>query len=203
MGDHLAERGLLGKAIIDNPPMLIRDGGVIADGFDGELDQLRAIAQNADQFLLDLETSERERTGIATLKLGYNRVHGYYIEISKGQADKAPDDYVRRQTLKAAERFITPELKEFEDKVLSARERALAREKALYEGLIDTLTETLGVLQSTAAAIAELDVVTSLAERAVALNLTKPELIDSPCIDIRGGRHPVVERVIDAAVCRE
>ena len=128
---------LLEKAIIDNPPMLIRDGGVIAPGYDDELDDLRAIAENADQYLVDLEQRERERTGIATLKLGYNRVHGYYIEISKLQADKAPVEYVRRQTLKAAERYITPELKEFEDKVLGARERALRREKFLYEQLLD------------------------------------------------------------------
>ena len=134
IGDHKRQRELLASAIIDNPPMLIRDGGVIAEGYDDDLDELRGIADNADQYLLDLEAREKERTGIATLKLGYNRVHGYYIEISKGQADKAPTEYVRRQTLKGAERYITPELKEFEDKVLSARERALAREKYLYEG---------------------------------------------------------------------
>ncbi|MDH3339443.1 MAG: DNA mismatch repair protein MutS, partial [Gammaproteobacteria bacterium] len=129
IGEHRRQHELLRKSIIDNPPMLIRDGGVIADGYDDELDDLRAIAANADQFLLDLETREKERTGIATLRLGYNRVHGYYIEMSKSQADKAPVEYVRRQTLKAAERYITPELKSFEDKVLGARERALAREK--------------------------------------------------------------------------
>ena len=197
MGDHGRERDLLGKAIIENPPMLIRDGGVIAEGYDDELDELRAIADNADQYLLDLETRERERTGIANLKLGYNRVHGYYIEISKAQADKAPDEYVRRQTLKAAERYVTPELKTFEDKVLSARERALAREKHLYEGLIDTLTGTLGDLQATAAALAELDVLAAFAERADRLNLVKPEIVDSPCLEIRGGRHLVVESVIE------
>jgi DNA mismatch repair protein MutS len=131
--DHPLLRELLSKAIIDNPPMLIRDGGVIAEGYDEELDELRSIATNADQYLLDLEAREKERTGISTLKLGYNRVHGYYIEISKGQARKAPDEYTRRQTLKGAERYITPELKAFEDKVLSARERALSREKQLYE----------------------------------------------------------------------
>ena len=194
---HHLEQQLLADAIIDNPPMLIRDGGVIADGYDDELDELRAIAENADQFLLDLEAHEKQRTGIATLKLGYNRVHGYYIEISKGQADKAPDDYVRRQTLKAAERYITPELKEFEDKVLSARERALAREKLLYEQLLDQLNESLSGLQQTAFAIAELDVLLCFAERAGSLRLCKPELSDEPCIEIRGGRHLVVEQVIE------
>ena len=194
---HHHEQQLLADAIIDNPPMLIRDGGVIAEGYDDELDELRAIAENADQFLLDLEAREKQRTGIATLKLGYNRVHGYYIEISKGQADKAPDDYVRRQTLKAAERYITPELKEFEDKVLSARERALAREKYLYEQLLDRLQDALAGLQQTAFAVAELDVLLCFAERAESLRLCKPELSDQPCIEIRGGRHLVVEQVIE------
>jgi len=197
VGGHRAEHDLLARAIIDNPPMLIRDGGVIAAGYDVELDDLRAIAANADQFLLDLETREKERTGIATLKLGYNRVHGYYIEISKSQADRAPVDYVRRQTLKAAERYITPELKEFEDKVLSARERALAREKYLYEDLLDKLLEALADLQQTAFAIAELDVLVCFAERAETLRLTKPEIADEPCIEIEGGRHIVVEQVIE------
>ena len=198
MGEHRKEFALLDKAIIDNPPMLIRDGGVIADGFDAELDDLRAIAANADQYLLDLETREKERTGIATLKLGYNRVHGYYIEISKGQADKAPVEYVRRQTLKGAERYITPELKEFEDKVLGARERALSREKLLYEELLDTLNDALAELQLTAFAVAELDVLACFAERAETLHLCKPEIADTPCIEIAGGRHLVVEQVIDA-----
>ncbi len=194
---HHREQQLLADAIIDNPPMLIRDGGVIADSYDDELDELRAIADNADQFLLDLEAREKQRTGIPTLKLGYNRVHGYYIEISKGQADKAPDDYVRRQTLKAAERYITPELKAFEDKVLSARERALAREKYLYERLLELLHETLPGLQQSAFAVAELDVLLCFAERADSLRLSKPELAEEPCIEIRGGRHLVVEQVID------
>ncbi len=197
INDHRREQELLRRAIIDNPPMLIRDGGVIADGYDDELDDLRAIAENADQFLLDLEAREKARTGIATLKLGYNRVHGYYIEISKGQADKAPVDYVRRQTLKAAERYITPELKAFEDKVLSARERALTREKHLYEMLLDALLEVLADLQQTAFAIAELDVLLCFAERADTLRMTKPEIADEPCIEIEGGRHLVVEQVID------
>jgi DNA mismatch repair protein MutS len=178
--------------------MLIRDGGVIAPGYDDELDDLRAIAENADQYLVDLELRERERTGIATLKLGYNRVHGYYIEISRLHADKAPVEYVRRQTLKAAERYITPELKEFEDKVLGARERSLAREKFLYEELIDKLHLVLGALQLSASGLSELDVLTCFAERAQTLNLAKPEISQTPCIEIEGGRHLVVEQVIDS-----
>ncbi len=197
IGEHKAQHRLLDKAIIDAPPMLIRDGGVIAAGYDEELDDLRAIAENADQYLVDLELRERERTGIATLKLGYNRVHGYYIEISKAQADKAPVEYVRRQTLKAAERYITPELKEFEDKVLGARERALSREKLLYEKLLDLLHEVLGELQLSASGLAELDVLTCFAERAEALGLAQPELSAAPCIEIEGGRHLVVEQVIE------
>jgi len=197
MGQHPALHKLLEKALVESPTMLIRDGGVIADGYDEELDDLRAIAANADQYLLDLENRERERSGISTLKLGYNRVHGYYIEISKAQADNAPVDYVRRQTLKTAERYITPELKEFEDKVLSARERSLAREKALYDGLLDTLAESLGPLQATARAVAELDVLGALAERAGALDLCRPELTDEPCLEITAGRHLVVEQVSD------
>jgi len=197
IGVHKAEHRLLDKAIIDSPPMLIRDGGVIAAGYDDELDDLRAIAGNADQYLVDLETRERERLGIATLKLGYNRVHGYYIEISKAQADKAPVEYVRRQTLKSAERYITPELKEFEDKVLGARERALSREKFLYEQLLDLLHEVLGNLQLSASGLAELDVLVCFAERARSLGLAQPELSDAPCVEIEGGRHLVVEQVID------
>jgi len=197
IGEHRGQYELLNKAIIDNPPMLIRDGGVIADGYDADLDELRAIAANADQYLLDLERRERERTGIASLKLGYNRVHGYYIEIGRGQADKAPVEYVRRQTLKAAERYITPELKEFEDKVLGARERSLTREKLLYEGLIDLLHDVLADLQLTASGLAELDVLTCFAERAASLGLTQPELSNDACIEIEGGRHLVVEQVID------
>jgi DNA mismatch repair protein MutS len=195
---HRGECDLLDKAVIDNPPMLVRDGGVIADGYDDELDDLRAIAENADRFLVDLEAREKKRTGITTLKLGYNRVHGYYIEVSKAQADKTPSDYVRRQTLKGAERYITPELKEFEDKVLSARERALAREKALYEELLDKLHASLAKLQCSASSLAELDVLVCFAERAATLGLSRPALASEPCIEIEGGRHPVVEQVIDA-----
>ena len=197
ISNHRRQFELLNKAIVDNPPMMIRDGGVIATSYDDELDDLRAIAENADRFLIDLETRERERTGIAKLKLGYNRVHGYFIEISKSQADKAPDNYIRRQTLKAAERYITPELKEFEDKVLSARERALTREKWLYEDLLGKLLDVLVELQRSANAVAELDVLSCLAERAESLKLSKPDISSTPCIEIEGGRHLVVEQVID------
>ncbi|HEY5656090.1 MAG TPA: DNA mismatch repair protein MutS [Woeseiaceae bacterium] len=197
IGEHPRLVSRLDKAIIDNPPMLIRDGGVIADGYDDELDELRGIAQNADRYLLDLESREKEATGISTLKLGYNRVHGYYIEISKGQSARAPDHYLRRQTLKGAERYITPELKEFEDKVLSARERALTREKQLYEELLDVLNESLASLQQTANGLARLDVIACFAERADSLSLCRPDIVSEPCIEIRGGRHLVVEQVID------
>ncbi len=188
---------LLQRAVTENPPMVIRDGGVIAEGYDSELDELRAISSNAGQFLIDLETRERENTGISTLKVGYNRVHGYYIEISRAQSDKAPVEYIRRQTLKNAERFITPELKVFEDKALSAKSRALSREKALYEALLETLNEQLAPLQSTAAALSELDVLSTLAERADSLNLSQPQFSDQPIIHIEQGRHLVVEQVLD------
>lgn len=193
--DNLA--ALLNNAVIDNPPMVIRDGGVIAEGYDSELDDLRGLSENAGAYLLDMETRERERTGIPTLKVGYNRVHGYFIEISKGQADKAPAEYIRRQTLKNNERFITPELKAFEDKALSAKSRALAREKALYEQLIEMLAQHLLPLQDSAAATAELDVLTNLAERADLLNYVAPTLVEAPQLDIQAGRHPVVESVLN------
>lgn len=191
--------GLLKKAIFENPPVTIRDGGVIADGFDTTLDELRQLSQNSQQFLLDMEAREREKTGISTLKVGYNRVHGYFIEISKLQAEKAPVEYVRRQTLKNAERFITPELKTFEDKILSSKGRALAREKDLYDQLLNTLIEHLTPLQQSATAIAELDVYTNFAERADRLNYVLPTLTTEPGIKITGGRHPVIENVIDNA----
>jgi DNA mismatch repair protein MutS len=196
-GDHGTTHERLGRALVETPPMLIRDGGVIAAGYDADLDELRAISEDADRFLADYETRERQRTGLPGLKVGYNRVHGYYIELSRGQADKAPPEYTRRQTLKAAERYITEELKGFEDKVLSARERALAREKQLYEALLDTLGEGLPGLQRMARALAEIDVLANLAERAGALDLTRPTLTDEPRLEIRAGRHPVVERVLD------
>jgi len=191
---HDAERALLERAIVAEPPVLIRDGGVIAPGYDPELDELRAISADASRFLDELEARERERTGLSTLKLGYNRVHGYYIEISRSQAAAAPEDYVRRQTLKGAERYITPELKEFEDKVLGARERSLARERHLYEALLELLNASLGALQETAGAIAEIDVLANLAERASALSLVKPTLDETPQIHYVGGRHLGVEQ---------
>jgi DNA mismatch repair protein MutS len=195
LGQHPGTRELLARAIIDHPPVVIRDGGVLAAGYDAELDELRALSTNADQFLLDLEGRERERTGIDSLKVSYNRVHGYYIEVSKAKGTDLPEDYVRRQTLKNVERYITPELKKFEDQVLSARERALAREKALYEALLDSLQPGLGALQLCAAAVAALDVLANLAERAETLDLVMPELTDQPGILVEGGRHPVVEQV--------
>jgi len=188
---------LLERAIVDNPPVVIRDGGVIAEGFDSELDELRSISGNAGQYLVDLESREKERTGLSTLKVGYNRVHGYYIEISRAQSDQAPADYIRRQTLKNAERFITPELKTFEDKALSAKSRALSREKKLYEDLLETLNQQLEELQTTANALSELDVLSNLAERADQLNLSQPQFIEKPGIEIEQGRHLVVEQVLD------
>ena len=192
LGEHPQTHALLAKAVIETPPTLIRDGGVIARGYDPELDELRDLTEHGDRFLLDLEQRERERTGISTLKVSYNRVHGYYIELGRSHADKVPDDYQRRQTLKGTERYITPELKRFEDQVLSARERALAREKALYEQLLERLRDDLEPLQTSAAAIATLDVLCNLAERADRLDWT---LHDEPLIEIDDGRHPVVEQV--------
>lgn len=185
----------LNAAIVETPPVVLRDGGVIAEGYDDELDELRHLSQHAGQFLIDLEQREKDRTKISTLKVGYNRIHGYYIEISKGQAEHAPIDYQRRQTLVNAERFITPELKTFEDKVLSSRDRALAREKYLYDALLDFLLDYVTPLQQTAQAIAEFDVLDTLAERARTLRLIAPELSEISTIDIKGGRHIVVEQV--------
>jgi len=196
-GEHPGLHGRLTAALVEDPPALVRDGGVIAEGFDEELDELRATGQQADQYLTDLEKRERERLGIPTLKLGYNRVHGYYIEISKGQSGKAPPEYVRRQTLKGAERYIIPELKAYEDRVLGAREKALAREKSLYEALLGDLQAELAGLQRTAGALATLDVLANLAERAQTLDLIQPALTDEARIAITGGRHPVVEQVLD------
>ncbi|WCE03267.1 DNA mismatch repair protein MutS [Pseudoxanthomonas sp. JBR18] len=195
MGEHDATAHLLVTGVAEQPPLKLTDGGVIAAGFDAELDELRQLSTNADQFLIDLETRERETSGIATLKVGYNRVHGYYIEISKGQSDKAPVHYTRRQTLTNAERYITEELKTFEDKVLSARERALSRERVLYEQLLDALNEVIEPLKRCALALSELDVLCAFAERAQALDWTRPALSDAPCLVIERGRHPVVEAV--------
>ena len=196
-GTHPDLTDLLNRAIIANPPQLLRDGGVIATGYDQELDELRSLSERADQYLVELEARERQRTGIANLKVGFNRVHGYYIEITRAQSQAAPPDYQRRQTLKGAERYIIPELQAFEHQVLHAQERALAREKALYDALLDQLIARLPILQSTAAALAELDVLSNLAERAAALNWRSPELTDQSGINIVAGRHPVVEQVLD------
>lgn len=184
---------LLSAAVKDEPAVVLRDGGVIRDGFDGELDELRTIQTHSGEYLLQLEVRERERTGIANLRVEYNRVHGFYIEVTQSQLDKVPDDYRRRQTLKNAERFITPELKTFEDKALSAGERALAREKFLYEQLLDTLLPHVASLHDLARAAAELDVLASFAESAVRLRLTQPAFIDEDRIRITAGRHLVVE----------
>jgi DNA mismatch repair protein MutS len=192
--NHKHDHALLEKAIIESPPHYLRDGGVIATGYDAELDELRLLGSNTEQFLLNLERKERERSGLSSLKLGFNRVQGFYIEVSRSQADKVPPDYLRRQTVKSAERFITPELKSFEDKVLGARDRALAREKALYDVLLDHLTARLPALQATTAALAQIDVLACFAERAAVLDCSQPELVDEPMLLIDSGRHPVVER---------
>ncbi|MEK9994847.1 MAG: DNA mismatch repair protein MutS [Halieaceae bacterium] len=195
--DYTALTALLERAIIDNPPVLIRDGGVIAPEYDAELDELRGISENAGGYLLELEQRERDSTGLSTLKVGYNRVHGYYIEISRAQSDDAPDAYQRRQTLKNVERFVTPELKAFEDKALSSKSRALAREKHLYESLVAQVAESLVPLQATAAALCDLDVLACFAERAMVLELCRPRFSDNTLLHVEGGRHPVVEAVRD------
>ncbi|MDI1270858.1 MAG: DNA mismatch repair protein MutS [Polaromonas sp.] len=184
---------LLQRYVLDEPAALIRDGGVINHGCDADLDELRAIQTNCDGFLLDLEGREKARTGITNLRVQFNKVHGFYIEVTQGQLDKVPSDYRRRQTLKNAERYITPELKAFEDKALSAQERALAREKWLYEQLLDELQAFVPVLSRLARALASLDALCALAERSLTLNWTAPVFVKEPCIDISQGRHPVVE----------
>ncbi|ODU29124.1 MAG: DNA mismatch repair protein MutS [Thiobacillus sp. SCN 62-729] len=184
---------LLVQAIQPEPASVLREGGVIADGYDAELDELRALTRDAGAFLLELETRERARSGIGTLKVEYNKVHGFYIEVSRAQSENVPDDYRRRQTLKNAERYITPELKAFEDKALSAQDRAMAREKALFEALLETLTPHVPDLLSIAAALAEIDVLASQAERTGTLKLCAPDYSEEPGIVIRGSRHPVVE----------
>jgi DNA mismatch repair protein MutS len=194
LGVHDAEGHLLARAIVESPPHFLRDGGVIAPGYDAELDEVRELGSNTEGFLLELERKERERSGLSSLKLGFNRVQGFFIEVTRSQAERVPADYIRRQTVKSAERFITPELKNFEDKVLGARDRALAREKELYERLLDELILQLPAMQRSAASLGELDVLACFAERAVALDLVRPELIDEPVLRIDAGRHPVVER---------
>jgi DNA mismatch repair protein MutS len=196
LNEHPELLQLLTAAIQETPPMLIRDGDVIRSGYDAELDELRLLSANLDEFLLNLEARERTRTGLNNLKVGYNRVSGFFIEISKAQAAHAPTDYIRRQTIKNSERYITPELKAFEDKILSAKERSLAREKMLYEGLIDRCHGFIGSLQSLAGALAALDVLANFAERAFVLQLNCPELSPTPGVEIHKGRHPVVEQVL-------
>ncbi|ASY76258.1 DNA mismatch repair protein MutS [Pectobacterium polaris] len=189
-------RDLLERAVVEAPPVLVRDGGVIAPGYHAELDEWRALADGASDYLDRLEIREREKLGLDTLKVGFNGVHGYYIQVSRGQSHLVPIHYVRRQTLKNAERYIIPELKEYEDKVLTSKGKALALEKALYDELFDLLLPHLAELQQSAAALAELDVLTNLAERADTLNYVCPTLSDKPGIKITGGRHPVVEQVL-------
>ena len=191
----IAVVNLLNKAIKPEPSSLLREGGVIADGFDTELDELRSLQTNHGDFLLQFEAAEKARTGLSNLKVEYNSVHGFYIEISRAQAENAPPEYRRRQTLKNVERFITPELKAFEDKVLSANDRALAREKMLYEQVIEKLAEYIPALQTNSGAVASLDVLCCFAERALALNYVQPQFTQEPGIDIKAGRHPVVESI--------
>ena len=188
---------LLEKALVENPPVVIRDGGVIAAGYDKALDEYRQLTTNGSDFLLQLEQRERERTGIATLKVGYNRIHGYYIEISRGQLNKVPTEYIRRQTLKNAERYITPELKIYEDNVLSAKSKSLAREKMLYDALLDQLIAQLHALQKCAIALARLDVLNTFAERAEKLNYVRPILTKTSGMHIINARHPVIEQVLN------
>jgi DNA mismatch repair protein MutS len=196
IGEHDAVHHRLDAALAETLPQTVKDGGVFREGHDAALDELRALSQNADGFLQDLETRERARSGIDSLRVGYNRVHGYYIEIGRAHSAKVPAEYTRRQTLKNAERYITEDLKRFEDQVLSARERALARERELWDALLDELVGELTALRDAAAAVAELDVLATFAERAVALDYVRPELDDAPGLEIIAGRHPVVEAKI-------
>jgi DNA mismatch repair protein MutS len=194
---------LLARAIAPEPGANVRDGGVIASGYDAGLDELRAIDSECGSFLVDLERRERARSGIANLKVEYNRVHGFYIEVTHGNAARVPDDYRRRQTLKNAERYITPELKAFEDKALSAQERALARERQLYDELVGTLKESIPALQAVAAALASVDLVAALAARADTLGWSRPAFAAEPCVRIAGGRHPVVASRVEAFVAND
>ncbi len=194
---------LLERGIALEPAAMVRDGGVIARGYDAELDELRALSENAGQFLVELEARERARTGIANLRVEYNKVHGFYIEVTHGQTDKVPDDYRRRQTLKNAERYITPELKAFEDKALSAQERALSREKHLYEKLLNELAPHIGALQTIAHALAQLDTLVALADHALRNNWCAPQLVAEPTIRIEQGRHPVVENQIERFIAND
>ncbi|MEO8061556.1 MAG: DNA mismatch repair protein MutS [Pseudomonadota bacterium] len=199
IGEHADVFDLLQRAIAEEPSVVLRDGDVIAPGYDAELDELRQISSHTDEFLLQLEQRERERSGIPSLKLSYNRVSGFFIEVNRQHADRVPKDYIRRQTVKSAERFITAELKGFEDKVLGAREKALAREREIYDIVLTQLTDRLGALQATAGALSSIDVLTALAERAAELGWTEPALVSETRLEIRGGRHPVVEHFIEGA----
>ncbi|EOR08055.1 DNA mismatch repair protein MutS [Acinetobacter tandoii] len=199
LGDFNGLYQRLLAAIVENPPVLLRDGNVIAEGFDSELDELRKIRDHAGQFLIDLEIKEREQSGIPTLKIGYNRVSGYYIELTRAQAEQAPEHYIRRQTLKNAERYITPELKSFEDKVLSSESRALAREKMLFEMLLDELRQDIANLQVMSAAIAQIDLLSNFAHQARLRNWSRPEFSPEMGIKIMAGRHPVVEALSKTA----
>ena len=194
---------LLQRAVAEEPAAMVRDGGVFARGFDAELDELRGLSENAGQFLVDLETRERARTGIANLRVEYNKVHGFYIEVTHGQTDKVPEDYRRRQTLKNAERYITPELKVFEDKALSAQDKALVREKLLYDQLLADLAPHIGVLQTISQGLAQLDTLTALAVHALQHNWVAPVLVSEPCLDICEGRHPVVENQIERFIAND
>ncbi|NHZ99991.1 DNA mismatch repair protein MutS [Massilia sp. CCM 8734] len=194
---------LLERAVAPEPAAMVRDGGVFARGFDAELDELRGLSENAGQFLVDLETRERARTGIANLRVEYNKVHGFYIEVTHGQTDKVPDDYRRRQTLKNAERYITPELKVFEDKALSAQDKALVREKLLYDQLLADLAPHIGTLQTISQALAQLDTLTALTTHALKHNWCAPQLVAEPCLVICEGRHPVVENQIERFIAND
>ena len=187
---------LLGRAILDEPASVLRDGGVIRKGYDAQLDELNQLRDDSGQALIDLETRERERTGIKNLKVHYNRVHGYYIEVSRLAADQIPEDYKRRQTLKSSERYITPELASFERRILNAKEKALGREKELYEALIEHLQQFVSAIQITSQALAEIDVLSNFAILSDELDLNRPELVKTPGISIDHGRHPVVEAVL-------
>ncbi len=194
---------LLVRAVAQEPAAMVRDGGVFARGFDAELDELRGLSENAGQFLLDLEIRERARTGIANLRVEYNKVHGFYIEVTHGQTDKVPDDYRRRQTLKNAERYITPELKVFEDKALSAQDKALVREKQLYDVLLADLAPHIACLQTISQGLAQLDTLTALTHHALQHNWNAPQLVGEPCLDICEGRHPVVENQIERFIAND
>jgi DNA mismatch repair protein MutS len=197
--EHADVVDLLTRALMEEPSVVLRDGDVIAAGYDAELDELRRISTNTDEFLLELERRERERSGIPSLRLSYNRVSGFFIEVNRSQADNVPKEYIRRQTVKNAERFITPELKSFEDKVLGARDKSLARERELYEEVLTQLTDRLAAMQSTAIALSQLDCLAALAERAAEHGWTEPQLVAESRLEIRGGRHPVVEHFIQGA----